>query len=185
MSHNYSILDRNFQKKKINFVYKKIKLKDAKKYIYKYYSPEKRNKFNDFKKWINNKDGEFLISDTDDIIGFVMVDKNTKEISPLKIMEEYRGYGLGTVLAKDAVNMFNGSWLGVLSDNQIAIRLYKKIGFIIDKDKPFLKVKNGNVIFMKYDKNSTASLISERYTNGKLSIDKYNELLNYLYEKII
>ena len=38
---------------------------------------------------------------------------------------------------------------------------------------------------MKYDKNSTASLISERYTNGKLSIDKYNELLNYLYEKII
>ena len=112
-----------------------------------------------------------------------MVDKNTKEISPLKIMEEYRGYGLGTVLAKDAVNMFNGSWLGVLSDNQIAIRLYKKIGFIIDKDKPFLKVKNGNVIFMKYDKNGTANLISERYTNGKLSIDKYNELLNYLYEK--
>ena len=186
-SHNYSILDKNFSKKDIDFYFKKIPLNKAKKYINRYYTPEKKSKFTDFNKFINNKDGEFLISEDDEIIGFVMVDKESKEIAPLKIMEKYRGYGLGKVLVEDAIKM-GGNNLGVLSDNAIAIKLYKDAGFKIDKDKTPIKHKSGNsVIFMYHEscKNEKISeVILEKYLDGKMSQDKFLILQNLLNNEV-
>lgn len=49
-------------------------------------------------------------------------------IGPLFIEEEFKGYGLSNQLMKDGVEKYNVQWLGVYTDNEVAIDLYKKFG---------------------------------------------------------
>lgn len=82
--------------------------------------------------------------------GYIFVSKNhgkRKVIAPFKVYEKYRGYGLGEILLKEAIDNFGGNELGVYSDNEVAIELYKKYGFKFVNTK---KYKDGDkVIIMK------------------------------------
>ena len=52
----------------------------------------------------------------------------------LIVKKEYRRQGLGTILAKDAMYKYKGKDLTVRKDNEVAVNLYKKLGFIVVSD---------------------------------------------------
>ena len=111
-----------------NGKYKEYLLKD--KYCKKY-----------FDAFTKKNNGELIIDiETDDVIGYVFVGnkndkKNTGFIHSLEVNKQYRGYGFGNILIKDAISKLHGYDLTVDKDNEIAIRMYKKHGFIIDKSR--------------------------------------------------
>lgn len=102
-------------------------------------------------KWINTKKtGGELVVDTKNktIAGFIFVNKSGV-ISPLFINRDYRGYGLSNKLVEDAINKYGGRELGVYSDNEIALNIYKRNGF---KQYGTKKYKNGDeVLLMKLE----------------------------------
>lgn len=122
-----SEIDKNF-KKKIGLKFDLIDISDKK---VKSIVP---NKFYD---WIEDikekKNGIIAVESKSNIFaGFIFVSKNhsvRKVIAPFKVYEKYRGYGLGEILLKEAINKFDGNELGIYSDNKIAIKLYEKYGF--------------------------------------------------------
>ena len=192
MSDLQSKLDKNFKKKKNNFSFRKIDLRDADKFINKDYTKEKQKKFRNFKKWIELMDGEYIINnDNNDIIGRVFIDKNNKGINSLRVMDKYKGYGFGKILLNDAIYKYRGEWLGVHIDNEVAIRLYKEVGFVEMKNSD-PDAMYGEVMFMqlpksilnkaKKNKVVAESVIKEKYLEGKLNDDKFNELMNYFKE---
>ena len=73
------------------------------------------------------KKGEILVVDNK-LAGFIFVNKSGF-IGPLKVVEDFRGFGLSEVLLKDAIEKFGGKSLGVFADNEVALKLYKKFGF--------------------------------------------------------
>ena len=192
MSNLQSKLDKNFKKKKNNFSFRKIDLRDADKFINKDYTKEKQKKFRNFKKWIELMDGEYIINnENNDIIGRVFVDKNNKGINSLRVMDKYKGYGFGKILINDAIYKYHGEWLGVHIDNEVAIRLYKEVGFVEMKNSD-PDAMYGEIMFMqlpksilnkaKKNKVVAESVIKEKYLEGKLNDDKFNELMNYFKE---
>lgn len=75
---------------------------------------------------------------TDKLAGFIRVWPNwiTKDwhgnlISPIEVKPKYRGYGLGKLLMEKAIKKYNANYLFVNEDNEIAIKLYKSLGFRI------------------------------------------------------
>ena len=52
-------------------------------------------------------------------------------ISPIEVTPKYRGYGLGKLLIEKAIKKYNANYLFVNEDNEIAIKLYKSLGFRI------------------------------------------------------
>ena len=52
---------------------------------------------------------------------------------------------------KDIINKYGGFKLGVYSDNEVAIRLYKKLGFVEINKKTY---KDGDVVIIMQLKNS-------------------------------
>ena len=194
MSNLQSKLQKNFKKKKNNFSYRRIDLRDADKFINKDYTKEKQKKFRDFNKWIELMDGEYIINnENNDIIGRVFIDKNNKGINSLRVMDKYKGYGFGEILINDAIYNYHGEWLGVHIDNEVAIRLYKKVGFIEMKNSD-PDAMYGEIMFMKLPKNIidkaknksiTEKVIIEKYLEGKLSENKYNELMCYYSENVL
>jgi GNAT superfamily N-acetyltransferase len=192
MSDLHSKIDKNFKKKKNNFSFRKIDLRDADKFINKDYTKEKQKKFRNFKKWIELMDGEYIINnDNNDIIGRVFIDKNNKGINSLRVMDKYKGYGFGKILINDAIYNYHGEWLGVHIDNEVAIQLYKEVGFVEMKNSD-PDAMYGEIMFMqlpksilnkaKKNKVVVESVIKEKYLEGKLDDDKFNELMNYFKE---
>lgn len=121
-----SVIDKDFKKKSgKNFKY--IDIKSNKSVVKKYLSNDKSyNKT--YKKHIDSIVGEIVIDkETDTLAGYVFVIDHF--ITPLFIFKKYRGYGLGDILTKDAVNKYKARRLWVYKDNEVAIRIYKKYGF--------------------------------------------------------
>ena len=67
------------------------------------------------------------------------------------VYHKYKGYGLSEILMKDIINKYGGFKLGVYSDNEVAIRLYKKLGFVEINKKTY---KDGDVVIIMQLKNS-------------------------------
>ena len=55
-------------------------------------------------------------------------------ISPVKVKSKYRGYGLGRLLVEKSMEKFNANMLMVAKDNEVAINMYKKLGFSISQN---------------------------------------------------
>lgn len=70
------------------------------------------------------------------------------EIWSLKIIDKYQGNGYGTQMLIEFLQQFNHDkplFLYVWKTNEIAIRLYKKVGFVITRDS-----HNGAAYEMQY-----------------------------------
>ena len=119
-SKDQSTLDKNFKKKNgLHFNYLDIH-KEGLKYIPKEWQQE----FN-----FKAKEGYIAVCKEDNkLAGFIYWSLKSGIISPLLVYKNYRGYGISEVLMKHAISG-GGYKLGVYCDNEIAIRLYKKLGF--------------------------------------------------------
>lgn len=130
-----STVDKNFKKKQ-GKSFKYIDIKTNKSIVEKYLNKDRQyNKT--YKKYINDISGEIVIDeDNDKLAGYVFV--IDKFITPLFVVKDYRGYGLGDILTKDAVKKYGARRLWVYKDNEVAIRLYKKYGFkvYLEDDEP-------------------------------------------------
>lgn len=77
--------------------------------------------------------GEIIVDkNTDKVVGSVLVGnkKDKGFITDLWVDKKYQGSGLGNILIKDAIHKYNGIDLTVRKDNDVAIHLYKKYGFV-------------------------------------------------------
>lgn len=93
--------------------------------------------------------GEIIVDkNTDKVAGSVLVGnkKDKGFITDLWVDKKYQGNGLGNKLIKDAIHKYNGIDLTVRKDNDVAIHLYKKYGFISieydNKDYYWMKLKS-------------------------------------------
>ena len=128
-SSDKSTLDKNFKKKSgIEFDIVDIDDKRAK------------GKIDTIKgKYKNNFVGFVAFEkDTDKLAGFIRVwpkwitkDWHGNLISPIDVKPKYRGYGLGKLLMEKAIKKYNANYLFVNEDNEVAIKLYKSLGFSI------------------------------------------------------
>lgn len=87
----------------------------------------------------DGRKGEILVeTEVHSAIGYIYVKPNKDErlnsIGPFKVFEYYRGKGFGEQLLRDAITKYNANLLKVYKDNEIAIVLYKKVGFKIFKE---------------------------------------------------
>ena len=167
-----STLSKNFKSKTPDFTYKSMNIKDKRAFKYlkdgkvfdDYYSNDNilniSNEDKYFRYFINGegkkndgtnnvaREGELLIDTTHDkLIGYFTVEKESKFLSLVIPNKKYRGYGFGKMMAKDSIQKYGCKELWVAKDNQIAIKLYKDIGFeIIDdnryKDWYHMKINN-------------------------------------------
>lgn len=162
-----SHLDKNFKKKSgINFEYIDIHNSKANKYL--------NNNFHktNFKDKMKITNGEIVIDkDNDKLAGYIYIgggDKSDRDygfIETLGVKKAYRGYGLSNKLLDDAIKKYDAIDLTVYKNNEVAINLYKKHGFVIigygnskDKSDYWMKLKN------KLDKG-------DRIMNESLAID--------------
>lgn len=86
-----------------------------------------------YDKYIDSYSGEIIIDKkSDKVIGSVLVGnkKDKGFITDLWVDKKYQGQGLGSRLLKDAINKYGGVDLTVKKDNDIAIHMYKKYGFV-------------------------------------------------------
>ena len=134
-SSQKSTLDSKFKKKlSNNFEFIDMHNPKAKKYLEsdKYYSKY-------FKGIMNEVNGEIVINiDDDKLAGYIYIgggnkskNKNYGFIQTLEVIKRYRGYGLSHTLLDDAIKKYNAVDLTCYKDNEIALNLYKKHGFVI------------------------------------------------------
>lgn len=86
-----------------------------------------------YDKYIDSYSGEIIIDKkSDKVIGSVLVGnkKDKGFITDLWVDKKYQDQGLGSRLLKDAINKYGGVDLTVKKDNDIAIHMYKKYGFV-------------------------------------------------------
>lgn len=85
-----------------------------------------------------NKEGFFVVSMNNRIVGFVMGYRsavNEGRIFSLAVKKEYQGMGIGSQLIKTILNVFQqqglrSATLEVRASNHIAKKLYQNLGFI-------------------------------------------------------
>lgn len=134
-SSSKSTLDKNFKKKSGgNFEFIDLHDPRAKKYLTTdaYY----KENFENIYSTIN---GEIVVDkDKDKLAGYIYVgggdkskNRNYGFIQTLEVRKEYRGYGLSDRLLDDAIRKHNAVDLTVYKDNEVALNLYKKHGFVI------------------------------------------------------
>ena len=134
-SSQKSTLDSKFKKKlSNNFEFIDMHNPKAKKYLEsdKFYSKY-------FKGIMNEVNGEIVINiDDDKLAGYIYIgggnkskNKNYGFIQTLEVIKKYRGYGLSHTLLDDAIKKYNAVDLTCYKDNEIALNLYKKHGFVI------------------------------------------------------
>lgn len=134
-SGDKSTLDKNFKKKSGgNFEFIDLHDPRAKKYLTTdaYY----KENFENIYSTIN---GEIVVDkDKDKLAGYIYVgggdkskNRNYGFIQTLEVRKEYRGYGLSDRLLNDAIRKHNAVDLTVYKDNEVALNLYKKHGFVI------------------------------------------------------
>ena len=79
-----------------------------------------------------NTDGIMLLDkNTNDLIGYIAWENDY--IIALEVLSDYRGSGFGDILLEKAIKS-GCNKLSVSKKNTVAINLYKKHGFIIDKN---------------------------------------------------
>ena len=132
-SDDASKLDKNFKHKSgIEFDIVDIRDKKVKENI-----DEIKGKYKDyFKGFAAFEKG------TDNFAGFIRIwpDWVLEEkyhgnlISPVEVKSKYRGYGLGRLLVEKSMEKFNANMLMVAKDNEVAINMYKKLGFSISQN---------------------------------------------------
>lgn len=179
-----------------NLKFMDISNPNAKKYLLQDSGCKKFIKF-----YLESNVGELIFdADNDVLVGtiFVRTDKGQEGfIHSLWINKEYRGYGLSHKLVKDAITKYHGCDLTVLKDNNIAINLYKKHGFIMDhskdtkdmyymilkshlKDNPITEytIKSDTEYFMKLDKSKavTESKKCDNIDNRKFKLSSLKKV---------
>ena len=109
-----------------------------------------------FKSILPITNGEIAIYEDDDkLAGYIYIgggDKYTNRnygfIQTLEVIKKYRGYGLSNKLLEDAIKKYHAIDLVVSVHNEVAVRLYKKHGFVIigyssdKKDEYWMKLKS-------------------------------------------
>ena len=196
-----STLSKNFKSKTPDFTYKSMNIKDKRAFKYlkdgkvfdDYYSNDNilniSNEDEYFRYFINGegkkndgtnnvaREGELLIDTTHDkLIGYFTVEKESKFLSLVIPNKKYRGYGFGKMMAKDSIQKYGCKELWVAKDNQIAIKLYKDIGFeIIDdnryKDWYHMKINNAikeSIILESSNNKRRILLTSTGFTNKNI-----------------
>lgn len=148
-----------------------------------------------FLKLIDDKqDTTYIWKYNDDIVGVGSVryirnnDINYNWITAVQVNPKYRGYGLGNQILDFCVKELNGNALTVATDNQVALRMYKKYGFKISNES-LADVKAGRrkVYFMYLNTNDVPNFPIIKSKNKYLIKDengkKIAELGYYDYSK--
>ena len=172
-SKDVSTLTDGFKKKsEFHFRLVDINSEEALKYI----TPE----------WRNGKDGRLGICIEDNYLaGYIYWRSSVGTIGPIRVYDHYKENGLGETLLREAIK--NGGYkLGVYTDNQVAISLYKKLGFVEVGRKTY---KDGDeVIMMEIPQNNNESYkeisdeaIDETFNIFDFIIKKSNSANNIKY----
>lgn len=192
-SDQKSTIDANFNKKPGgHFEFIDIHSPKANKYL-------KDNKYfiKNFNKIIDITNGEIVVDmDKDKLAGYIYIgggnknkNKNYGFIQTLEVIKEYRGYGLSNKLIDDAIKKYNAEDLTVFTDNEVAINLYKKHGFVIigygntkNKSDYWMKHKSKLTTYdhiMMESTNSNTMTFSNNFTDVKKIVDELpeNELM--------
>lgn len=160
-----SILDSDHETKTTDKSFKYIDIKSAS--ANKYLNTDKYYK--KFSKYISNDCiGEIVVCVEDDkLAGYVIVDnkKYPGFIVPLEVMKPYRGLGLSKKLLNDAIHKYGAIDLCVDKNNEVAINLYKKFGFVIigngdKKSRYYMKLKS------KLTKDEKEKIVMESAKSG-------------------
>ena len=174
-----SELIEGFKTKTPNFQYDVIDIKNKKCYGYlkDYMSKIKNNPdwkdvvdeesyIKNFVKGNNNQDitsrtGELFVNRANnELIGFFDVEHPSNFFGIEIPYKKYRGYGIGNILLDDAINKHGCRNLLVAKDNKVAIRMYKKRGFKIIKDR-YHHFDDSKYWQMTLDKSSLTEASSE------------------------
>lgn len=174
-----SELIEGFKTKTPNFQYDVIDIKNKKCYGYlkDYMSKIKNNPdwkdvvdeesyIKNFVKGNNNQDitsrtGELFVNRANnELIGFFDVEHPSNFFGIEIPYKKYRGYGIGNILLDDAINKYGCRNLLVAKDNKVAIRMYKKRGFKIIKDR-YHHFDGSKYWQMTLDKSSLTEASSE------------------------
>lgn len=75
-----------------------------------------------------------IFLDKRDVVGFVNVNTEDGCIQALEVSEKYRGREIGTQLLTYAIIRLHAVRLSVNKKNDVALRLYKKYGFVVDEE---------------------------------------------------
>lgn len=148
-SKDASTIDASFKKKNgKSFKYMQFPGAEAEKYMSKDNHWNKES-IDDFK---TRKMGEIAVNvKNDEVAGWIFVNASGT-IGPLRVYDDYRGYGISNTLVDDAINKYHGKELGVYKDNEVALKLYEKHGFKTYRTK---KYKDGTEVYiMKLSKNN-------------------------------
>ena len=156
-SKDASVIEDDFKKKSgKSFKLIDLNTKEALKYV--------------SDKWRNGKECRLAICKEDDkLAGYIYWNKSGT-VAPMEVYKDYRGYGLSETLMKEAIKN-GGNKLGVYSDNEVAIRLYKKLGFVETGRK---KYKDGDEVIIMELKSS----LNEAYTKELGKIQKDPEIID-------
>lgn len=136
-SQDKSTLDKNFKKKTgIEF-----DIIDIRNHKVKGNIDELKGKYKDYFKGF-----AAFEKNTDNFAGFIRIWPNWvmnhwhgNLISPIEVKAKYRGYGLGKLLVEKAIKEYNANLLFVSKDNEIAINMYKNLGFKISDTMKYKK----------------------------------------------
>ena len=87
-----------------------------------------------FLKHVDIKDDSYVWFDENKIVAILMVDEKDGDIwiTGIEVSKEYRGRGLGSQILKFAIQGLKANALSVRKTNDIAIKMYKKAGFVDD-----------------------------------------------------
>lgn len=140
LSENYMILesvekskfdDNHINGDRLNLSkFKKVSFKDWKS-VQKYTDTDSYLKTDNGKKLMSKwADGYiFIDTDNDELVGYVAVDNKTHSICPIEICPKYRNHGLSKQILQLAIRDLKAEWLYVNDNNEVALQIYKDIGF--------------------------------------------------------
>ena len=142
-SEDKSRLDPNHKRGMNRAAVKTIDLYDDE--CYKYFD---KKEIDYYRK--DNRKGEILVeTEYPSAIGYIYVsykNNNVNEVGPFKVFDAYKGKGFGQELLEDAINKYKANTIVVYKDNEVAIELYKKVGFNIVEN---IKKNNEDAYLMK------------------------------------
>lgn len=83
---------------------------------------------------INNRTGKGFVDKAGNLVGYAIVNSKDGYLSNIEVTDKYKGQGYGDQIMKYAINNMNVNKLYVEKNNNVAINMYEKNGFKIDKD---------------------------------------------------
>ena len=139
---------------------------------YKYYKKYNDNLYENMKNnWLAPHGAKAIVAidiKKDMIAGYVCVRKDGN-IQPIFVYPEYRGFGISTELMKRAIKDCGAKKLGVWEDNEVAIKLYKSMGFEEYKRKHYkdgadaimMQLKEEYDLISSYEVDLSSFIINE------------------------